>query len=186
MSEQIQLQSNPEVENVATPQPTEGKVFTQDDIQKIINKTIAKERKRAEEEKTEAERLAKMSAEEKARHEFEKEKAMFEEERQAYLKEKLEMQVVRELNQKNLPMEFSKYLVGSDAEQCLENIKEFEMVFNAALDRLVNQRLKGTTPQVGKVEVSGGISKEDFRKMSLAERQKLYYENIELFTELNK
>ena len=165
---------------------TKEKTFTQEDINKIIAKTIAKERKRAEEEKTEAEKLAKMTAEERAKAEFEREKAKFEEERQAYLREKLELQVAKELTDNNLPGEFSKYLTGKDAESSKENIKEFTELFNNALEKLVTERLKGQTPSVGKSGQVSSISKEQFVKMSIVERQKLYERDRELFEQLSK
>lgn len=162
------------------------KTFTQEDINKIIAKTIAKERKRAEEEKTEAEKLAKMTAEERAKAEFEREKAKFEEERQAYLREKLELQVAKELTDNNLPGEFSKYLTGKDAESSKENIKEFTELFNNALEKLVTERLKGQTPSGGKSGQTSSVSKEQFKKMSILERQKLYERDRELFEQLSK
>lgn len=183
MEESTEVQTEITENEVITE--TEVKTFTQEDINKIINKTIAKERKKAEEEKSEAEKLAKMSEAEKQQALFEKQKAEFEKERASYLKEKLELQVVKELSQKSLPTEFSRYLIGVDAEECLANITEFETTFNSALEKLVNERLKGTTPQVAKT-TTGGISKEQFKKMGMVERQKLYIEDRELYMELSK
>ena len=127
-----------------------------------------------------------MSAEERAKAEFEKEKAKFEEERKAYLREKLELQVAKELTDNNLPAQFSKYLTGNDAESSKENIKEFTELFNNALEKLVNERLKGQTPSLGKAPQNAEISKADFRKMTILERQKLYERDRELYERLSK
>lgn len=186
-NEEITGVDNTEKDNAAaeTKENVE-KTFTQEDIDRIISRTIARERKKAEEEKTEAEKLAKMSAEEKAKHEFEKEKAKFEEERQAYLKEKLELQVTKELASKNLPTEFSKYLVAGDADKSLENIKEFESLFNNALEKHINEKLKGKTPAIGGQNTATGPTKEQFKKMSLAEQSNLFNTNRELYDSLIK
>ena len=50
----------------------EVKTFTQEEVDKIIEKRLAKERKKAEDEKKEAEKLAQMNADEKAKYELEK------------------------------------------------------------------------------------------------------------------
>lgn len=187
MVDSTENKENTTKNNEVATETKEEKTFTQSDIDRIIAKTIAKERKRAEEEKTEAEKLAKMTAEEKARHEFEKEKEEFEKERQVYLREKLKMQVSKELIENGLPAEFSKYLTGEDAETSKANIDEFKNLFNNALEKLVNERLKGATPVTG-----GGatnttmITKEQFRKMNILERQKLYERDRELFEQLSK
>lgn len=186
MVDSTENKENTTKNNEVATETKEEKTFTQEDINKIIAKTIAKERKRAEEEKTEAEKLAKMTAEEKAKHEFEKAKAEFEKEKQAYLREKLEMQVSKELIENNLPAEFSKYLTGEDAESSKENIDEFKELFNNALEKLVNERLKGQTPSAGGKATIVTISKEEFRKMSVLERQKLYERDRELYEQLSK
>ena len=162
------------------------KSFTQEDIDRIINRTIAKERKKADEDKQEAEKLAKMSAEEKAKHEFEKQKLEFEEKLKSFEKKELELQITKELSSKNLPTEFSKYLLGNDAESSLENIKEFEVLFNNALDKHTHEKLKGSTPKIGQVVQGGGITKEQFKKMNIAERNNLAQSNIELYNILSK
>jgi hypothetical protein len=129
----------------------EEKLFTQDDIEKIISKRLDRERKKAEEEKAEAERLAKLSESQRQKELLEKEKAKLEEERKVIQKQKLEMQITKELATKSLPVEFSSYLIGEDAESSLENIKVFETKWTNALEKAVQERLKSTgyTPPIG-------------------------------------
>jgi uncharacterized membrane-anchored protein YjiN (DUF445 family) len=138
------------------------KLFTQEDIEKIISKRLDRERKKSEEEKVEAERLAKMSAEERAKAEFEKEKSKFEEERQQHQREKLELQVTKELANKELPTEFSKYLIGADAETCMNNIKEFETTWQKAIEKSVDSKLKGSTPKAGSGDTSQSSTSTGF------------------------
>ncbi|WP_282804269.1 DUF4355 domain-containing protein [Clostridium tetani] len=156
--------------DVATDK-TEDKTFTQEELEKIISKRLERERKKAEEEKQEAERLAKMSAEERAKAEFEKEKQKFEEERKSFQKQQLELQVIKELTNKNLPTDFSKYLIGEDAETCMENIKTFETEFSNTVEKAVQERLKGGyTPP--KTETTKAYSMEDLKNMSVEEINK--------------
>ncbi|BDR64428.1 DUF4355 domain-containing protein [Clostridium tetani] len=147
------------------------KTFTQEELEKIISKRLERERKKADEEKAEAERLAKMSAEERAKAEFEKEKRKFEEERKSFQKQQLELEVIKELTNKNLPTDFSKYLIAEDAETCMENIKTFETEFSDAIEKAVQERLKGGyTPP--KTETTKTYSMEDLKNMSVEEINK--------------
>ncbi|BDR72642.1 hypothetical protein K144316041_13500 [Clostridium tetani] len=150
---------------------TKEKTFTQEDLEKIISKRLERERKKADEEKAEAERLAKMSAEERAKAEFEKEKRKFEEERKSFQKQQLELEVIKELTNKNLPTDFSKYLIAENAETCMENIKTFETEFSDAIEKAVQERLKGGyTPP--KTETTKTYSMEDLKNMSVEEINK--------------
>jgi len=163
----------------------EVKTFTQDEMDKIIEKRLARASKKADEEKVEAEKLAKMSETERATAEFEKEKASFAEERKQYQKEKLELQVVKELSTKNLPTDFSKYLISEDAEGCMSNIKEFEVHWQQAIEKAVDAKLRGTTPKTGGGAVTG-VTKEVFAGMSYKEKSSMYTENPTLYKELSK
>lgn len=137
------------------------KTFTQEELDKIIEKRLARALKKADEERQEAERLAKMSAEERTKAEFEKEKAKFEEQRKSFQKQQLELQVIKELSNKNLPTDFSKYLIGEDAETCMANIKEFEVKWQKAIEKAVNEKLKGNTPKAGS-SVDNNIATNNF------------------------
>ena len=53
--------------------------------------------KKLEDEKSEAEKLAKMSADERAKAEFEKEKTKFEQDRAQFNRDRLELETVKEL-----------------------------------------------------------------------------------------
>ncbi|MGY0372482.1 DUF4355 domain-containing protein [Clostridium sp. JNZ J1-5] len=146
--------------DVATDK-TEEKTFTQEELDKIIEKRLARALKKADEERQEAERLAKMSAEERTKAEFEREKQKFDEERKQYQREKLELQVIKELSGKNLPTDFSKYLLGEDAETCMANIKTFEVEWQKAIEKAVNEKLKGNTPKAGS-SVDNNIAANNF------------------------
>ena len=61
----------------------------------------------------------------------------------------------------------------------------FEVKFNEAREKSVVERLKGNTPRVATTKVSA-ITKEDFKKMNMVQRQKLYAEDRELYNELTK
>lgn len=166
----------------------EVKTFTQDEVDKMISKRLQRERKdieaKIEAERKDAEELAKLSEAEKQKKLFEKQVREFEETKKAFEAERLLNETSKQLAAKNLPIEFAEMLKGEDAESTFNNINVFEAKFNEALEKMVTERLRGATPKVA--TTSTGITKEDFKKMNMIQRQKLYVENRELYNELTK
>ena len=181
--------TNVNVNEQTVEQTTEQtvKTFTQEEVDKIIAKRLAREKKdieaKIEAERREAEELAKLSEAEKQKKLFEKQVAEFEATKRAFEQEKLLNETSKQLASKNLPIEFAEMLKAQDAESTFENIKIFEAKFNEAVEKLVNERLKGNTPkaQTGAVE---GVTKEAFNKMSYKERLELYNSDPELYNKL--
>ena len=177
--EQAQVQEAPQ---------QEVKTFTQEEVDKIVAKRLAREKKdieaKIEAERKEAEELAKLSEAEKQKKLFEKQVREFEETKKAFEAEKLLNETARQLASRNLPTEFAEMLRAQDAEATYENIKVFEAKFNEALERMVNERLKGTAPKVATGAVTPGITKEEFKKMNLKERFALRDKDPDLYREL--
>lgn len=163
------------------------KTFTQDEVDKMIQKRLQRERKdienRIEKEKEEAAKLAKMSEAERNQAILEKKIKEFEEKQKAFEDEKLLSETVKQLATKNLPVEFAELVKGNDAESTFENIKAFEAKFNEALENKVNERLKRKVPKISQ----GGevLTKEMFNKMDYSERVNLFNTNKELYDQLN-
>ena len=106
--------------------------------------------------KTEAENLAKMSAEERQtaeRQQFETERAKFESER-------LENEATKQLAALGLPVEFAGQLVGKDATTTLANVQKFGTAFTAAVEKGVNDRVKGDPPKTGASGNAGNTESE--------------------------
>ena len=150
--------NNPPEEN-----KPESKTYTDEELQKLIqsesDKRVTQAMKTAEQkwqkeyeeklanEKSEAEKLAKMTADERAQAKFEKEKQEFEEERAKFQRDQLELETVKELGKQGLDIEFSFFLMGENAESTNENIKLFKEKFDIAVENAATERLKGKTPK---------------------------------------
>lgn len=117
-------------------------------------------------EKSEAEKLAKMTADERAKAEFEKERKKFEKDREKFYRDQLELETVKELSKQGLDTEFSSFLMGKDAEATNNNIKLFKEKFELAIENAVNERLKGKTP---KTSDKAAITVESVKNMSVDE-----------------
>ena len=149
---------NNEVKENTDVEAKEVKTFTQDEVDKMISKRLQRERKdieaKIEAERKEAEELAKLSEQEKQKKLFEKQVREFEETKKAFEAERLLNETSKQLASKNLPIEFAEMLKGEDAESTFNNINVFEAKFNEALEKMVTERLRGSTPKTATIKTS--------------------------------
>ena len=172
------IETTEQVENVEVKNE---KTFTQEELDKILNKKFAQWQKKTEEAKAEAERKAKLTEAEKLaeeRKEFEAMKKQFEYEKRVNSTSKV-------LASNNLPVEFADFLVGENEEVTSQRVDLFKDAFNNALEKAITERLRGTTPKVSTSSMAS-ITKEQFKKMDLMQRQELFNNDRELYNELSK
>lgn len=112
--------------------------------------------KRVQEERKEAEELAKLSEDERSKAEKEKEQTklererdQLEQERQEFEGEKLKIQAEKELSARSLPAEFAPYIYGETAEDTMERISTFEELWQRVIKEGVDARLKSPAPKMG-------------------------------------
>lgn len=139
------------VEKVETSKE-EVKTFTRDEVNKIVNaetnKALEKYKEQVEAEKTEAEKLAKMKSDEKLQYQLEKEKSEKDNalaELNAY---RLKEEAVKIASEKGLEVSLLDLIDFKTvtAEKLNENIDNLSNVFNKAVEKTVNERLKEDTP----------------------------------------
>ena len=148
-------------------------------VTQALKKREAEFKTRLEKEKAEArkeaEELAKMSAEErtkiekeKAVMEAERERREFDEEKKAFAREKLEMEAVKQLSERKMPIELAPYIYGDTAEDTFERITLFEKKWQEALEIGVKERLRGPAPKATGSR-KAYFTKEQVEKMSREE-----------------
>ena len=179
-----------EAETQETEQKTEQKAepekkYTDADVDKLINEKFAKWQEKAERERAEAEKLAKMNAEQKANFEKEKvEKELADLKRQVALNDmSREARVM--LSEKNIsiPDSIVAVLVSDDAESTKKRVEDFADLYQKAVSSGVKEALKGNEPQAGS---QATLTREDIEKVKdRAERQRLMAENMDLFVKGN-
>lgn len=172
---------NNEVQENADVEVKEVKTFTQDELDKILNKKFAQWQKKTEQAKAEAERKAKLTEAEKLaeeRKEFEAMKKQFEYEQRVNSTSKV-------LASNNLPIEFADFLIAENDEATTQRVDLFKNAFNEALEKALNERLRGSVPKVSTGKALE-ISKEEFKKMSLAKQAELKLTKPNLYKELTK
>ena len=155
------------VETQATPT---AKTFTQDELNAILDKRLKRERDEAEKRTqaaiTEAQKLAKMSADERAEHEKQAhEKALADREAEI-TKRELRAEAKSQLSDKGLPIELAEILPYTDADTTNAAIVATEKVFRLAVEKGVTERLKGNAPKVSQPAPHGdSIADEIIKSM---------------------
>lgn len=134
-----------------TENQTTEKTFTQEDVNKMIQDRITREQakweKKVQDERTEAEKLAKMKADEKIKYQQEKrEKELADRERELTTRE-LKAQAYETLAEKGIPKELVELLNYENAETCNASIEILEKAFQPAVEKAVNEKLRGGEPQ---------------------------------------
>ena len=173
---------NAEVEQeVETDQP-ELK-YTDADVDAIVKKKLARAEKEKANAVAEAEKLAKMNADDKEKYERQK----LEDELAEYRKREAVQGLLKEADNMlksegiEIDDELLKTVIGDDAETTQNNIKVFAESFNTAVEQAVKKALSGQAPakfnNVGKA-----WTKDEIMNVADAnERQKLIQENRHLF-----
>lgn len=163
-------------ENNAAPVENKEKMFSQSELDSIIEKRLGKEKakweKKVKEEADEAARMAQMSEAEKQEalftkrvQEFEEREAAFNEAQAALQREKMLNETNKQLSERGLPLNFAEHIMADTAEDTLANIEAFEKEWQAAINKAVDSKLRGSTP-------TSPVSKskpKDVAKMSFSE-----------------
>ena len=89
------------------------------------------------------------------------------------------------LGSRGLSAEFADIIIiNDDIETSQANIDKLDKLFKAAVKAEVEKRLAGTAPRGNGSNISGEITLEQFKKMTLSEQGALYNSNPELYKKL--
>lgn len=130
-----------------------AKTFTQDEVNKLITDRLSKEREKfnvtLEEKLSEAQKLAKMNADQKAQYEREQAEAKLAQREAEITKRELKATAKDTLLSKGLPIELADALVYTDADACNASMEAVTKAFEQAVTRAVNDRLRQDPPKAG-------------------------------------
>lgn len=123
------------------------KMFTQEEIDNIVKGRLAKERKNWEKEltdkQTEAEKLASMTEKEKKAYQDKKREDDLNKREAAIVKRELTAQAKSTLTDRGLAPALSDFLDYTDADSCNKSIDKLQDVFQAAVEKAVDEKMKG-------------------------------------------
>lgn len=174
-------QSGDDGDNKADKPTGAEKTYTEAELNAIVEQRLADERQKADEEKSEAEKLANMNAQEKAEYE----RDQLQEKLNQLENEKAIAQMTSTARKMlsdagiNVPDEIVSVLVSKEADKTKTTVDGFVTSFNKAVENAVKDVLKGAPPKAGE---AAGVTKEQILaiKDPIA-RQAAIKENMELF-----
>lgn len=157
----------------------EGKLFTQAEVDRMISKRLTRMQSEIEKQlaaakdegRTEAEKLAKMSEEQRLEHEREKARKAAEKreqelaEREALIiRRELRVEAGETLAKKGLPSALLDILDYSSADACAKSIDTIETAFRASVQAGVDERLResGVPTRTSKAPDYASMSDEEY------------------------
>ena len=176
-------------ENTQTVENTEEvKTYTQEEVLKLlqsetdkrVSQALNTQKKKYEKELS----LSKLDGDERAKAEKDAEIAELREQLAQFQVEKNKSELKSVLASRGLSAEFADIIsINDDIEVSQANIDKLDKLFKAAVKAEVEKRLAGNAPK-GNGTSSTEITKEDVKKMSIAELSALEKNNPELFNKL--
>lgn len=169
-----------QAEEQAQEQP-KARTYTDDEVDAIVSKKLAKWKEQQAKEVEEAKRLAQMDAAQKAEYERDKLKKELDELRREKTVREMTAEGRKQLLDKgvDVPDEVVSALVRDDAEGTKACIDAFAEAFTGAVEAEVKRRLAGEAPKAG---TASKVTKDDILKIpDQLKRQQAIREHAELF-----
>ena len=126
--------------------PTPAASFTQDDIDKAVAAAVAAAKEGWDKERSEAERLAKLSKDEREKEQLRLDREKLDADRAKLDRELLVHEAAKQLREKGVPDSFAERVIGKDADETKSNIDGFAKEWGDAIQSGINERLKGSPP----------------------------------------
>jgi len=184
---------NKGMENQQTPD--EGvdtpKTYTEEEVRALlqqegdrrVSQALNKQRKELEKKQAEAEKLREMDDNQRREYEYEKKVAELEQKERDFAIAQNKLEASKVLANRGLPVQFVDYIVADDADTMMANIDTFDKLFKSAVADAVAARIAQPAPKAGSA-TQAGMTREQFRKLSLAQQAEVYRTNPTLYKEL--
>lgn len=186
-----------ENQNVGTQTETqveeqvETKTYTQDEVMALLqsetDKRVSQALKTQEKKWQKKLSLSQLDGDERAKAEKDDRIAELEEMVAQMNIEKNRSELKTVLSSRGLSAEFADLVqITDDIEASQANIDKLDKLFKAAVKAEVEKRLAGSAPKGNANSISGEITKENAKNMTLAQMQELKRTNPELYSKLFK
>ena len=183
-TETVDTQNDKTVETESnTGSEKHERTFTRAEIGKMLaaerSKWEAEQATALEQAKSEGERLAKLTKDERAREEEANRIAELEKREQDIAEREMKLATQSLLADEGLPQEFLDHVLAPTAEEVKAKITALRTVFDSEVEKRVNERLVQSAPRRG---TTTGITKEQIMAIEdTNKRQAAIAENINLF-----
>ncbi len=137
--------------DVSKKEVNEGKPLTQDQINRIVSDRVkdVEEKYKSQikqiisDERMEAERLAKLTAEEKEKELISRYKSEIEAKEKALRIREAKLEATALLNDKQIPIDLADFVLDSDIETMKINVEKLDRTYKKAVEKGINEKLKG-------------------------------------------
>lgn len=178
------------VENAGGDAP---KTYTEEEVQALlqqegdrrVSSAQKKWQKELENRMAEAEKLKNMDESQRREYEYEQKLRELEDRERDFAITQNKLEATKVLANRHLPVEFVDYIVAEDAETMMANITKFETLFNSAVADAVANKIASPAPKTGSAKQTG-LTREEFKKLSVAQQAEIYRTNPELYKQLSR
>ena len=188
-TENTNINVNEEENGAGAVETTEtAKTYTQDEVLKLLQSESDKRVQQAlktQQKKYEKElSLSKLDGDERAKAEKDNRIAELEEQLAQFHIERNKSELKSVLSARGLSAEFADIIaIGDDIEEAQANIDKLDKLFKNAVKAEVEKRLAGDAPKANGA-TTADITKDNAKKMSVAEMEKLAQTEPDLFKKL--
>ena len=167
------------------------KTYTQEEVDKLlqqegerrVTEALKKAEKKNQDKVKEAQRLAQMNEQEKYEYQLQqREEAIKAKEKELSLAEN-KNEASKILSEKGISLSLVDFVVADDADTMKANIDLLDKAFKASVKAEVEKRLGSNNPKKN-LQSEGSITKEQFRKMNIAQQSELFKTNPDLYKRL--
>ena len=192
MTDEI-VKGSGETSTVETGEVSVEKTYTESEVQAMLQReadrrvssALNKQKKEFEKQVAESEKLKAMDENQRKEYEYSQKLQELENREKEFNIAQNKLEATKVMANRGLPIEFVDYIVAENAETMMENITIFERAFKSAVADAVAERVASPAPKTGSAK-QAGLTKESFRKLSLAQQTEIYRTNPELYRQLTR
>ena len=169
------------------------KTYTESEVQALLQRegdrrvssALKKQQKEFERQTAEADKLRDMDESQRKEYEYTQRLQELENKEREFAIAQNKLEATKVMANRELPIEFVDYIVAEDAETMMENITTFERLFKGAVADAVAKKIASPAPKTGSAKQTG-MTKEEFRKLSVAQQTEIFRSNPELYKQMTR
>lgn len=169
------------------------KTYTESEVQALLQRegdrrvssALKKQQKEFERKTAEADKLRDMDESQRKEYEYTQRLQELESKEREFAIAQNKLEATKVMANRELPIEFVDYIVAEDAETMMENITTFERAFKSAVADAVAKKIASPAPKTGSAKQTG-MTKEEFRKLSVAQQTEIFRSNPELYKQMTR
>jgi F0F1-type ATP synthase alpha subunit len=169
------------------------KTYTESEVQALLQRegdrrvssALKKQQKEFERKTAEADKLRDMDESQRKEYEYTQRLQELENKEREFAIAQNKLEATKVMANRELPIEFVDYIVAEDAETMMENITTFERLFKGAVADAVAKKIASPAPKTGSAKQTG-MTKEEFKKLSVAQQTEIFRSNPELYKQMTR